>query len=161
MKTILALTTISLLHFISYSQQFIDATQQLPVSLTTPLTMDAVMIDLDNDQDLDIILACEFKQNIILFNNGMGKFDIDSTRLFPKIRQYLPGHPIQGEDSEDIALADFNQDSIPDLFFVSEDTPYHELFFGNGNGSFYLATQQIPKSIKANAVAVIDPNSDG
>ena len=34
--------------------------------------MDAQVIDIDGDGDLDVILAIEFGRNVILINNGTG-----------------------------------------------------------------------------------------
>ena len=143
-----------------FAQQFSDATSWIPVSETMPLTMDAEFLDVDNDNDLDLILACEFTPNLLLFNNGSGQFSIDPARTFPKVRFYPPHPYIFGEDSEDIAIADFNQDNLPDVLFVSEDTPYHEFYFGLGNGNFSLAPNQIPRTAKANAVLAFDANGD-
>ena len=66
-----------------------------------------------------------------------------------------------GEDSEDIATADFDNDGDLDLFFVSEDTENHELLLNKGTGEFEVASQQIPKKGNANAVLVYDFNNDG
>lgn len=143
------------------AQQFSDASNNLPTNATLPLTMDVAVLDVDADGDQDLILALEFKQNLILFNDGSGHFSVDSTRLFPLRTTYSQGAFVQGEDSEDVAVADFNNDSIPDLLFVSEDTPFHELLFGLGNAQFELAPSQIPKTLRSNAVLAHDFNGDG
>jgi len=159
MIAILALA-LSLLALRGQAQYYTDATPQLPVAATVPLTMDVEFFDVDNDNDLDLILACEFQQNLLLFNDGFGNFSQDVQRLFPPRTTYIPNTFNQGEDSEDIALEDFNGDGKMDILFVSEDSPYHELLFGADSGTFYLAPSQIPRTNKANAVLTMDFNGD-
>ena len=59
-------------------------------------TMDIEVADLDGDDDLDIVLACEGCENVLLINNGDGTF-ADGRSRFPDSSPY---------DSEDIAIAE-------------------------------------------------------
>jgi len=142
------------------AQQFFNATSQIPVAATIPLTMDVEFVDIDNDGDADAILASEFAPNLILVNDGGGTFTLDSNITFPPIRDYT-NLQYKGEDSEDIAIADFNGDTILDVFFASEDTPFHELYFGTSNGGMTPAPNQLTVPRKANAVVTMDANGDG
>ena len=92
-----------------------------------------------------------------MFNQN-GAFLEDSNRLLPQLKTYTP--PFKGEDSEDIAVADFDKDGDLDLFFVSEDTENHELLLNNGLGQFDFAPNLIPKIGQANGVLVYDFNRD-
>lgn len=141
------------------AQQFIDATNQIPVTETTALTMDVAFADLDNDGDADLVLACEFAANLILKAEG-GSFVLDSNMTFPPIREY-DALPYPAEDSEQIVVADFNNDSILDVFFASEDSPYHELYFGIGGGGMIPAPNQLLVKNKGNAAIGVDPDQDG
>ncbi len=91
----------------------------IPLGATSISSMDVESADIDNDGDLDIIIAGEFRRNLLLFNDGTGVFREDATRLFPDKN---PNDRLPGEDSEDIAIADFDLDGDLDLIFVSEDT---------------------------------------
>ncbi len=136
---------------------FKDATALIDIEKTKMSTMDVESADLDGDGDKDLILATEFGPNRILFNDS-GNFKENPTKTLPQLKTYT--YPYMGEDSEDIAIADFDNDGHLDLLFVSEDTEHHELYFNNGKGKFELADQQIPKNDHANAVLVYDFNKD-
>lgn len=127
-----------------------DATQtNLPTSGVTGPNMDAAAADLDNDGDLDIVLAREFAPNKLLFNNGAGVFTDATSGNLPQFFY----------DSEDIGIADFDNDDDPDIVFASEDNAVHEFYLNNGNGSFRNANNRLPNSI-ANSVLAQDINND-
>ena len=83
--------------------------------------MDVETADVDEDGDLDLVIAGEYSRNLLFFNDGSGVFSEDPTRLFPEKNT---GDPFTGEDSEDIIFADFNLDDHIDVLFVSEDTNF-------------------------------------
>ena len=139
-----------------WAQAFQLSNEQMPASLTTGATMDVESADLDGDGDLELVLAGEALANLVFFNDGSGNFATDPERLLPELN---PNDPYPGEDSEDVAIADFDQDGDPDLLFVSEDTPGHELLLNDGNGKFTFCEYQFATSV-ANAVAVFDINQD-
>lgn len=139
------------------NERFQLANQLFPQEWTKASTMDVEAADLDLDGDLDLILAAEFGPNQVFFNED-GTFLHDTTKLLPALKSYQA--PFLGEDSEDIALADFDQDGDVDLLFVSEDTEHHELLENKGNGQFAFTAYQIPKIGEANAVQIIDFNAD-
>jgi hypothetical protein len=112
--------------------------------------MDATAADADGDGDLDIALAMEFEPNILLLNDGTGRFENASGRL-----------PRAIHDSEEVAFADFDRDGDLDLIFVSEDDQVNELYINDGRGSFADASDRIPVAGTSNAHAVIDLNADG
>ena len=149
---------ISLLYlpFYSYAQFFSNSSANLPDIGANGASMDVRTADLDGDGDLDIILANEFQPNTILSNDGSGVFSNTT----------LGNLPQENHDSEDVAIADFNNDGHLDLIFCSEDdvvlgwTNVHEYYLGDGNGSFAEADFQFPDS-EANAVIAADINSDG
>jgi len=133
------------------------ANERLEIDKTSISTMDVEFADLDADGDIDIIIATEFGPNKIFFKQS-GKYqEVESKSLTP-LREYQA--PYFGEDSEDIAIADFNQDGLTDLLFVSEDSQNHELYFNTGKGNFQIAKAQIPKIGQANAVLIHDFNKD-
>ncbi|WNJ20557.1 T9SS type A sorting domain-containing protein [Pontibacter sp. G13] len=141
------------------TEQFIDLTPQLPMQAIGSRTMDVEAADLDQDGDLDLVLAKEVQKNWILWNDGTGQFYLDSTTFFPQVKTYPQG--FQGEDSEDVAIFDADQDGDLDLLFVTEDTDLHEFFLNDGTGHFSLAPYQFPHPAKSNAVLVWDHTGDG
>jgi hypothetical protein len=138
------------------SPYFIHSPTNFPVSATSINSMDVESADVDNDGDLDIVVAGEYQRNLLFFNDGAGNFTEDPTRLFPE-KNLVDGFP--GEDSEDIAFADFDLDNDLDILFVSEDTDFHELLVNDGNGLFTFTSYEFPAST-GNAVAVLDLNND-
>ena len=111
-------------------------------------TMDAASYDMDKDGDIDIILAIEFGQNSILINDGEGRFN--NSISFDKFH-----------DSEDIGVADFDNNGHLDIVFVSEDDEKNELYFNMGKGSFVDVSHNLPVDGISNAVVVLDFNHDG
>lgn len=129
----------------------------IPLERTRMSTMDVQVADLDDNGEPDLILATEFGPNQILFSQN-GTWNIDPNRTLPQLKEYSA--PFLGEDSEDVAIADFDQDGDLDLLFVSEDSEAHEYLLNDGEGRFIFAEAQIPKKGIANALLVFDYNHD-
>lgn len=150
---------LSLLSIVKLSAQdpyFVVANSNFPVGATSINSMDVESADVDHDGDLDLVIAAEYARNLLFFNDGLGNFAEDPARLFPEKNT---GDPFSGEDSEDIVFADFNNDDHMDVFFVSEDTAFHELLINDGTGTFSFIAFEFPASA-GNAVAVLDLNND-
>lgn len=111
--------------------------------------MDSAAYDFDADGDIDLILAMEFDANVLLLNNGKGKFS--RSGQFPRTRH----------DSEDILLADFNDDEKMDIVIVSEDDQTNELFINQGGGRFSAQSHRLVIAGTSNAIAGTDLNGDG
>jgi hypothetical protein len=117
--------------------------------------MDAAAGDADGDGDLDLALAMEYEPNVLLRNDGDGRFRNASAQL-----------PRAAHDSEDVAFADFDRDGDLDLVFVSEDDRKDELYLndlrGNdGAGRFTDASDRLVPDDVSNALVVLDLNGDG
>ncbi|NER13526.1 hypothetical protein GWK08_08770 [Leptobacterium flavescens] len=126
-------------------------TTNLPYEDLQQLSMDAAIADLDGDGDLDILIANEHRPNILLINDGKGKFTNESASRIPQVNH----------DSEDIGIADFDLDGDPDIIVVSEDDKTNELYLNNGDGTFTDAGSRIPVTGTSNSVVVYDINNDG
>jgi hypothetical protein len=128
----------------------------LPAAVATRASMDVRLADFDEDGDLDVVLANEYQSNTILWNDGLASFT------------FFSGIPLANEakDSEDVAIADFDQDGHLDLVFCSEDNftfgerEVHEYYLGDGTGGFGLTPYLLPDS-EANAVLAADIDGDG
>jgi hypothetical protein len=123
----------------------------LPIADLGRLSMDASSADFDNDGDLDILIANEHRPNIMLINDGKGKFTNESASRIPQL----------GHDSEDIGIADFDHDGDLDIVVVSEDDKTNELYLNIGHGTFADAGDRIPVTGTSNAVLILDVNVDG
>jgi len=122
----------------------------LPTGLLNGLSMDAGVADFDADGDLDIVIANEFRPNILLLNDGTGRFSDGSSRL-----------PAANRDSEDVGIADFDRDGDLDIVVVSEDDRVNELYFNDGSGRFTDEGARLPVDGTTNGVVVADLNGDG
>lgn len=135
-----------------YGQLYIDVTNSnLPYKDLQALSMDAAIADFDQDGDMDIIIANEHRPNILLINDGKGKFTNESALRIPQINH----------DSEDIGIADFDLDGDQDIIVVSEDDKINELYLNNGDGTFTDAGERIPVMGTSNSVVIFDINQDG
>ncbi len=123
----------------------------LPYQDLQKLSMDAGVADFDADGDLDILIANEHRPNILLINDGKGKFTNESTQRIPQVNH----------DSEDIGIADFDLDGDLDIIIVSEDDQTNEFYLNNGDGTFSDGGSRIPVTGTSNSVVVIDVNLDG
>ncbi len=129
---------------------FEDVSQtHMPQPVVVAQSKDARPVDIDGDGDLDIVIAHEYRPNIVLVNDGSGRFSNESVRRLPQLHR----------DSEDVASADFDLDGDPDLLFVSEDDEENELYLNDGRGFFSRAN--LPTRGVTNAIAVADINGDG
>lgn len=133
----------------SHSGPYVDATEtHLPDGLGRS-SMDARPVDVDGDGDLDLVVACEFCPNIILINDGSGRFSNESAARLPQVNR----------DSEDIAAQDFDGDGDVDLVFVSEDDQINEYYLNDGTGKF--TSLPFPVTGTTDAVVSADLNGDG
>jgi hypothetical protein len=116
--------------------------------------MEARAVDVDADGDLDLIVACEAQPNVLLLNDGQGRFSDASGRI-----------PQVALDSEDIAVGDFDRDGDPDVVIVTEDpvggVRYNEYYLNDGKGNFSDVHTRLPPTIESNAVAAADIDNDG
>lgn len=122
----------------------------LPHTAASGNGMDIECADIDGDSDLDIFIANEYTPNKLMLNNGSGVFtDGTAGRL-----------PAKNLDSEDIAIADFDNDGDLDVVFATEDHRIHEYYLNDGSGSFMNdVSSRLPQST-ANSVLAEDINND-
>ncbi len=128
--------------------RFVDRTAEALPPLVASC-MDAAPVDVDDDGDLDLVLAQEFRENVLLLNDGQGTFS-DASDQLPRTRR----------DSEDLAVGDIDGDDDPDVFIVSEDDRANELYLNDGAGNFTAASDQIPVEGVSNGVVAIPLNDD-
>jgi hypothetical protein len=102
------------------------------------------MLDADNDGDLDIVLAADKPRtsDTFLLNNGTGIYAI--------IVGAIPDHRYVGVEGLTVYIetADFNSDGNADLVSIATDYNQYQiqLYFGNGDGTFSDATENITNS---------------
>ncbi len=132
------------------AQYFDNYSNNLPDASASFQTKEVLATDVDNDGDIDIILANEFQRNVVLLNNGQG--------VFTEGQVGIPAN--EEHDSEGITVGDFNQDGLNDIVFVSEDDFEHEYYWNNGNGTYNTPPIFLPYTV-CRTVLAHDFNSDG
>ena len=70
-------------HYASFSFEEVSR-DYLPLSELRFNSMDVETADLDKDGDLDIVVAMEFRPNVLLLNDGSGKMIYSSPGRLPK-----------------------------------------------------------------------------
>lgn len=128
---------------------FVDVTATHVPQAADLHAVDAVMIDVDSDGDLDVVVAIEHGPNALYRNDGKGRLG------------WVPGvfGDVDG-DNEHVRAADFDGDGNMDVVFIAEADEVHRLFFGDGKGGFVERSDRLPRS-QGNGLAVGDVNGDG
>lgn len=144
------LTLAGLFTQVSLAQNFSFDKERISSHAIYLRSMDVQTADLNKNGYVDIVLAVEWAPNAILWGNKDGRFyDQHSMKL-----------STNNFDSEDIAIADFNNDGWLDLVFAAEDDMNHEFYLNQGNGRFEEVKNKFPQFI-SNAVQAYDFNGDG
>ena len=112
--------------------------------------LDAALLDVDGDGDLDVVLAVEGDANRLYLNDG-------KARLTWKRGAFGD----ESHDTEHVRTADFDRDGHADVVFVAEDDHAHQLFLGDGRGGFADASGRLPARSEGNGLAVGDVDGDG
>ncbi|MBM0105272.1 VCBS repeat-containing protein [Steroidobacter sp. S1-65] len=133
----------------STSSVFVDATATHVPSAPELHALDAAFVDVDQDGDLDVILAVEGDVNRLYINDGKARLTWRQG-VFGKV----------AHDTEHVLSADFNRDGIADVMFIAEDDQIHQLFFGDGKGGFTDVSDRLPARSEGNGFAIGDVNGD-
>lgn len=129
---------------------FVDVTSTHVPQAPDLHALDAVMIDVDGDGDLDVVVAVEHGPNALYLNEGGGRL------------VWRPGAFGDREaDNEHVRAADFNRDGHLDVVFVAESDERTQLFLGDGRGGFVDASDTLPRGSQGNGLAVGDVDGDG
>jgi len=123
-----------------------SATHLPSIALQPANSMDAKIVDIDDDGDLDIVVAVEFLKNMILVNDGNGKFSDGSGLLPDKVAKlattpypYYPYH-----DSEDVVVADFDKDGMIEIIIITEDDETNEYYELTTAGNYKDLSSTLP-----------------
>lgn len=128
---------------------FVDATAtHLPA--TAGSSMDAQAFDADGDGDLDLLVAKEFQPNVLLLNDGSGRYTVRVGNI-----------PNTAFDSEDVAVGDFDRDGDMDAVVAAEDDRNSEYWLNDGSGRFSDAGGRLPRRGISNSVVAADLDGDG
>lgn len=126
----------------------------LPTANLSGNNMSALAVDIDQDGDLDIVVASQ-GPNKILLNNGSGEFSLLSNTILNSFSL----------NSQDVAVADYNGDGQFDLFFGNAaeqaNRQINEFYLNQGNVSFSNDNGLIPVTGISNSTVARDVNRDG
>ena len=117
------------------------------------LTNAIAAADLNHDGHIDLVLAniyggsFNFGSVDVILGNGDGTFQTAVSYDSP-------------ENSESVAIADFNGDGILDISVSADNTDEVNIFLGNGDGSFQYGGQFVTGD-GSTSVAAADFNRDG
>ncbi len=110
--------------------------------------------DLNGDVNLDLAVANDGSDNAtILLGDGAGGFRQATGSPFPA-----------GENPGRMAIADFNNDGVPDMAFANHEMMYVTILLGDGGGGFSPAPDSpftVATDPHVHAVAAGDYNGDG
>jgi hypothetical protein len=129
---------------------YVDVTET-HVPLTPGSSMDAQAFDADGDGDLDLLIAKEIQQNVLLLNDGTGRMTVAPAGTLPPALH----------DSEDVAVADYDGDGDPDAVVAAEDDESSEFYLNLGGGTFADAPSRLPRRGVSNSVIAADVDGDG
>lgn len=122
---------------------------QEPIPGTISRTMDGEFADLDGDGVAELIRAVEYEPNQVLHLTEEG-YVASEIFLFPE----------ENNDSEDIAVADYNGDGWLDIAIANEDTQIQELYLNTGE-SLINVSERLDFETTGDAVIAVDFDSDG
>jgi hypothetical protein len=140
--------------------RFIDATRtHLPA--VNDGTQDVALVDLEDDGDLDMVVANEVPPNRLLLNDGKGRFTEASDRLDLPVELH----------TREVHVFDANSDGRLDILFLNltsnargrEKDPQARLLIDDGRGRFVdESAKRLPKNAFSSwGGAVIDFTDDG
>jgi uncharacterized protein (TIGR03437 family) len=135
------------------------------VSVPTCLVAFVGAGDFNHDGYIDLLAVCEFQTVVsVLPGTGRGTFGQPISTSLPQIA-YVGLSP---GNSQNVAIADFNNDGIPDLLIglsgtnLKEDSFSVTVMLSNGDGTFQVPTPIIPPLTFAPSNSVVgDFNRDG
>ncbi len=115
---------------------FTDISVQSGIADSSGPGMGTVCADLDDDGDIDIVVANDMKGNFLYQNDGTGKFE--EAALFAGLAYDLGG---KAQASMGIACADFDNDGRLDLHVTSYQFELASLYRNLGDGFFEDVTR--------------------
>lgn len=119
-------------------------------------TTASALVDWDNDQDLDIVLALEGHTNVVCYNDGAGDFNNDLGCVDIDTMPY---------NTEGLAVGDLDGDGAPDVVFANGGNaglPLNQpnvACYGFNTGA--SVCQEFGTNAPSTGVALADLNSDG
>lgn len=143
-----------------YSRIFLNNGAALFTGVNTGISnirfSDSEFADLDNDGDLDLVIAGE-KSNYnriaeVYLNNGSGTFTL------------MANPNLTGTHQSGLAVADFNMDGSLDLVITgrnASDVPICNVFFNNGSAFFTPYTVMQFPGLREGQTDSFDANGDG
>ena len=132
------------------------SSSNLPTTATSVLFQDAA--DVDRDGDVDVVLQRYGAGNVLLINDGKGRFTDASLKQMPQFKEY------EGR----LLLVDLNGDKAPELVQFNNEMAgqggIDRLFSNDGKGTFTDATASLGFTnllFQVRVVIALDADNDG
>jgi hypothetical protein len=129
-----------------------DFTFNISTLLGAGNSQDLVLIDVNNDNLLDVVIANRADGTNTTAPANWLYTNMDNS-------QFSEATAIGSVNTLSVSTADFNNDNFNDLVFINEHGA-HQIYTGNGNGSFNLKAEALLNE-QAKSASVVDLNSDG
>lgn len=136
------------------SSFYTDNSNNLPASRITDC-FDSKAVDIDDDGDLDLILAIISGPNLIYVNDGNGNFSDESSTRIPQVQNGI---------SEHVTTGDLNNDGSIDIVIanvVNNNGAANEYYLNDGNGVFSAAPNALTNDGLSSFVSANDFDGDG
>ncbi|HNR86634.1 MAG TPA: VCBS repeat-containing protein, partial [Taishania sp.] len=141
-----------------YSQIYVNNdgvfTLQTGTTITPLANSSAQFIDVENDDDLDLIVAGRGEDGVVTelyLNDGQGNFTLSTANTFTKMEYGF------------ILVADVNDDGFSDIFVAGSNgiSGKSNLYINDGTGVFTAATTSIPNLGEESFGDFADVDNDG
>ncbi len=105
--------------------------------------------DIDGDGDIDLLVTCRGSPNKIYFNDGQARFS--TSKPFGTLQ----------DSTIDVAIADLNEDGMPDLILANRDSQPNTIQINRGTEGFAPPVAIGNGKTSSRAVVTGDFNQDG
>jgi hypothetical protein len=140
---------------------FTDASEQSGIGAIEGKGMGVVFADYDGDGFMDVFVANDNNQNLLLHNLGGKRFE--EVALQAGVAYNEDGNALAGMGAD---FRDLNNDGLPDIWHTAIENETFPLFLNRGGGEFSNATEtsglaQLTRMMSGWSNGIVDLDNDG